>query len=86
MNFQFLKVRREVLGGGQIQGPAGKERGAGGLAAGGGVCPLGGIGAGAGCTVAPGRCALLAQEAESAPLGAWPRWASSSPGGDQINR
>lgn len=86
MNFQFLKVRREVRGGGQtrLPSPAGRERGAEAWRLWEG-CPLGAMGAGAGCAAAPGRCAVLAREAEAAPPGAWPQCASSSPGGDQIN-
>lgn len=61
MNLQYLKVKREVLGGGQIQGSAGRKVRAGRLpGAGWGVvgCSLGGMGAGGGCIVAPGLCVV----------------------------
>lgn len=73
MNFQFRGVRR--------QGARREERPAGGQAA-----QSQAVGCvGRGCRVAAGRSTVLARKAELVPPSAWPQWASSSPGGDQIN-
>lgn len=78
MNFQFRGVRR--------QGARREERPAGGQAARSeAVGCVGRAPVGRGCRVAAGRCTVPARKADLAPPSAWPQWASSSPGGDQIN-